>query len=424
MPEPTALDALDAVVRDGRIVLVEPDGAHVRAVDVETGEVRWRAPTHVTPDAAVIHDLGEGHLLIQLPSRLVTVDVATGRVLAEREGLRGWRFVFRNAGACALNGECDFAPIACDDGRPLGPTLSLRVDEWSHFEGGSYEVVCGGERRVIGRAGSLSLYVVETEEPPEVVAIADDGTVRWRDAGVACEACAPLGVGVSPDGSLCWTSDATERSLVVRAFDCATGRPRFSHGAPIPDGHRAVVGWVESPPGLLVSVASASGPGRATRLSVEGDERWSRDLAAGTLGVTEGLVVSSHPVALAGVERVARLRGRDGAVLEAEAAGGRDLRAVEGTLRFVPSGGSSERGGARVPPLRVFRFERDRGGSRALLGGRPVLELPGDGWVLAEHRSGERAWLVVAEDRGDRPDRVHVLRSGPDAGTRSEDAAR
>ncbi|MCZ7683848.1 MAG: hypothetical protein M5U28_35825 [Sandaracinaceae bacterium] len=97
-------------------------GAGAR-LDVETGTERWRAPTGATARAAVISDLGGGRLLVQLPSRFVTVDRQAGRVVGTRDFALGWRFVSRNAGACALNGECDFTPIACDDARPLGGPL-------------------------------------------------------------------------------------------------------------------------------------------------------------------------------------------------------------------------------------------------------------------------------------------------------------
>src|SRR4029079_11693587 len=89
------------------------------------------------------------------------------------------------------------------------------------------------------------------------------------------------------------------------------------------------------------------------------------------------------------------------------------LVVVRGELTVLPQGATSDRGGAMVQAPRVFRFLRDAHGSRAELGGRTVLSLPGDGWVLGEHRSARGTWLIVTEIVPGAPDRVHILRAPP-----------
>src|SRR5262245_58729490 len=113
-PRPSpAYDALDAIVRGPTLFLVDPDGTTLRAVALDTGAVRFTAPLGPTESAALIHDLGEGRLLVQTSHRFVTVDAATGAVVAARDSSPGWKFVWRTMGACALRSECTFEPIDC-----------------------------------------------------------------------------------------------------------------------------------------------------------------------------------------------------------------------------------------------------------------------------------------------------------------------
>ncbi len=79
---------------------------------------------------------------------------------------------------------------------------------------------------------------------------------------------------------------------------------------------------------------------------------------------------------------------------------------------IAPTGQGSDRGGAPIPAPRVFAFRRDRAGSAASVGGRVVLELPGDGFVLGEHATPSSTLLVVAETREGESDRLHVLAPG------------
>lgn len=412
LPERTdarTLEALDAVLRGGEVVLVESDGAHVRALDVETGAERWRAPTGATARAALLSDLGGGRLLVQLPSRFVTVDRQAGRVVATRELALGWRFVFRNAGACALNGECDFTPIACDDARPLGAPLSIRRLEL-HDDRGRH-ASCVGERVVIGRAGELSLYAVGLEGRPaaEVIALDGAGAVRWRSEAVACASCTPLGAGVSSDGTLCWTTDRLERELVVRAFECATGRPRFTRRVTTPAGHRhpaVVTGWLAQPAGLVISAHE-----EVALIGRDGRVLWERrDVPARTLALPEGTRTSDYPLALDAYDAVARLRPADGSTARSEQRRDGEIRAIEGAIALVPPGATYDRAGGHVEAPERFSFVRSRTGSRALLEARTVLTLEGDGWVTGEHRSERGAWLVITEPREGLPDRLHVLR--------------
>ena len=410
---PVVIEALDAVVREGVVVSVAPDGRAVAALDLATATERWRVSLAGPADAAVIHDLGRGRVLVQAAGRYTTIDTSTGERIAVREAPASWTFVHRGMGGCALRGECSLSPVSCDDGRPLGAAL-LGDRRWIHTprqdDGPSPR--CMGDLDVLAATDASVLVSSRTSQAPIVTAIDEGGSVLWRSSDPACASCAPLGAGAAPDGALCWTTDrrsATE--AIVRGFDCATGAVRFAHPIALGDRDRSseiVTGWSGSGPRPALLVQAGR---RAIALSVDGERLWHRPLPAGTLANLPALRVPSYPLAIDGVDAIAHLDPATGETLRTrEVASGREVRiASDGTIAVVREGSTFDRGGARVPPPEIFAFARAPTGSRATIGDREVLALPGDGWVLGEHREGERAWLVVAEARQGRPDRVHVL---------------
>ncbi|MCZ7683847.1 MAG: hypothetical protein M5U28_35820 [Sandaracinaceae bacterium] len=268
-----------------------------------------------------------------------------------------------------------------------------------HDELGSHSS-CVGERGVIGRAGELSLYAVELEGRPaaEVIALDGAGAVRWRSEAVACASCTPLGAGVASDGTLCWTTDRLDRELVVRAFECATGRPRFTRRVTTPAGHRhpaVVTGWLAQPAGLVISAHE-----EVALIAPGGRVLWERrGIPARTLAIPEGTRTSDYPLALDAYDAIAWLRPADGLGARTEHRRTGEIRAVAGVIAVVPAGATSDRAGGHVEAPSRFSFVRSRTGSRALLEGRTVLTLEGDGWVIGEHRSERGAWLVVTEPR-------------------------
>ena len=367
--------ALDAVVREGAVVFVVADGTEARSVDVATGVERWRAPLGAASQLAIIHDLGGGRLFVQVPGRATTLDAATGRVVAARAASRDWEFVHHGMGGCALRSDCALAPIACEDGRPLGPPLVgqsewiQESDEHGNMRGDSQR--CDADASVLAIAGELTLFVARNLEhgPTGTVVRAIDagGRTRWSAAAPACAQCAPLGGGASPDGRLCWTTDrAHEGEALVRGFDCATGQVRFSRALSI-DRATAyaglVTGFVPTPPSILVVAR-----GSVTTLAPNGATRWTRAIPVDAIALPIGLRVASFPLALEGFRAIVHVDATTGATVRAEQlAEGRELRVGDDSaIAVVRAGATGDRGGARVPAPEVFSFVRDRAGSHAL----------------------------------------------------------
>jgi hypothetical protein len=256
----------------------------------------------------------------------------------------------------------------------------------------------------LGRTGDLTLYhATRLPEGNEVLALDRTGAIRWRSSAVACEACAAIGSGVSPDERTCWTTDSGEREWIVRAFECASGRPLFEHrAARSQQAPTIVTGWAD--PGGIYVVAGGS----AALLARDGHPMWRRALRdPELLMVPPGLRVSEYPIAIGGYRGIDRV-ALDGTSTRIERG---ELRATGRGIAIAREGATSDRAGASVPAPEVFTFVRDRRGSHAEVGGRAVLSIAGDAWVLGEHRSARGAWLVVAEPRAGQPDRVHVVRA-------------
>lgn len=405
----------DAVLRDGLLWLVSPDGTTLSAIDLAAGVERFEISLGAPDLAAVIHDLGEHRLLVQSPSQYTTVDLTLGQVIAQRPAPGEWTFVWQSMGAVGLRSPCRFTPISREDGRQLGELLAPRTYRWSgeFDEDGRSFSGCYGDFEVLGAARGLSLYfasALDDSPLPVVLAIDTAGVERWRSRSLCRTSPPPLGAGVAPDGLLCWVTERDRPgSLTVRAFSCETGKVRFETPMTI-DAKTAydelVTGFVPTPPSILVSSR-----GRATALTPEGKVRWSRSQTDDVLVVPTGLVTPNYPLALDAFHSIESVSPATGERLEhLLAPDGSEIRiSARGTPEIALAGGTSDRGGARVAAPEVFVFIRDRSGSRALLRGQEVLSLPADGWVIGEHRNEEHTWLVVAQPREGKPDLVLIL---------------
>jgi len=418
-PRVRTLEALDAVVRGSVLYAVDPDGTSVRAIDLATDAVKFVAPIGTTENAALVHDLGRDRILVQTPHRLVTIDTTSGSVVFERPIDPGWRFVWRSAGACALRWACDFEPIDCATGRPIGQAFHGTYSHRRRVElGGEHHPDtphCESDFEVLGRAGDLSIFAAGPVRTPlvtdekELFAIASDGSVRWHRADLACVWCAPLGSGVADDGSLCWSSAvASETSIVVRAFDCASGRPRFTANAarePTARDPELVTGWVHGAGLFLLE------PTRARLLAPNGRPRWSRSVGRTVFVAPESATYSYYPLSLPAFETIEYVRVATGATTRTASSEGRDLRIDdEGRVAFQGRGQAGNRAGGPAPTLELFSFDRTPTRSAASFGGREVLTVPGDAWAIGEARIPSGVVLAVVEPNEGHPDRVHLVR--------------
>lgn len=395
--------ALDEIVRDGKLIFVDAEGATLRSVDVASGREMWRSPIGNGARSALLLDLGAGRVLVQISQRFVTLRLSDGSVLAEREAPAAWRFVKRNNGACALSEQCGLQPISCDDGRPLGEPLRGETVSYSEEDGVG---TCSSNLDILGKAGELSLYQLDST----VIARNASGATTWERSDAACENCVTFfGNGMASDGSLCWTSAHEESAITTRVFSCATGAASFVHRTLRPssaqDDRGFMTAWVSDPPGIFVASMNS-----ATLVAPDGSERWTAAVAEGALAMPEDAHVAAHPIGLNGARSLVTLDPRTGGVLRTAAVDSGELRIVEGHLEVHSGRATSDRGGAAVPAPLYFEFDRDRHGSRVLHRSEVLLALPGDGHVVGEVLTDAEAILVVAEVRHQMPDVVHVLR--------------
>lgn len=417
------LEALDAIVRGPTLYAVDPSGRTLRAIALDTGAVRFTTPLGQAESHALISELGQSRLLVQTPHRFVTVDTTNGNVVHTRDLAMPWSFVWRAAGACALRSECTFEPIDCRTGAPLGPplrgTYSHRMPIEPSDDAGEH---CESDFDVIGRAGELSLYLVgplsspnaRSREDPrasqtrEVIAIHDSGATRWRSTEVGCASCTRHGFGVASDGSLCWTSESGGMSSELKAFDCASGQKRFSQRLQHPRPYRdpeLLTAWV---PGRGLFALDAA---RVRLFAPNGRVLWSRAAAADHALVPSGALFPPYAIEIPGLRVIEHVDAANGATLRTEAADGRVIRiGPDGTLSFTAGLRGGERGGGDPGPITRFTFERARTQSRALVNGRAVLTIAGDAVALGELAGETQSVLAVAEYRGERPDRIHLVR--------------
>jgi len=399
------LEAQDAMVRGQRLVYVDATGTALVARDLATDREAWRVPLGEPAAASVLHVLDEDVVMVQqLGQAYTSVDTSTGDVVHQRSSPRRWTFVHRGMGGCGLVSDCALQPIDCRDGRPLGALLGgPTVKFW--IDGQHTDPVCTDEPTVWGAAAGMTLVRDTGGNEPRVVALGPDGPL-WSSPHPSCDDCEPVGAGIAPDGSLCWSTDRVgDERVEVKAFSCTTGALGFQGTWAVTRRSPYVgvlVGWA---PGLLLVV---HGRGAVAIDGATGQQRWRTELPAGELAVVPGLRLPSWPLDLA-ADSLVELDPASGAVTRRHAvADGQVVNVVGGELRIEPVGRSGGRGGGQhVAPLVQFAFERGRERSVARHDGVVIGHWPGDAWVVGEV-AGDPGWLVVNEVRA-AVDRLHVL---------------
>lgn len=276
--EPRAvLPAMVAIEAGPVVVYMPPDLRSVLAVDAD-GKRRWRVPIG---DQGGIRDLDRlgPHVVAYAGTEALLLAADSGKILGRRPnvvlgtpgGARGCR-VREEEGACAIDCECRFEVVSCDDLHALGaPALLPSFEEEVDGQRESHCPIFSGA--LVGRAGELVItrFPSATDKPffavPEVTLARDahSGREVWRSSALGFFDAALSGVG--RDG-VCY---AGERAGSVVVFDCqrgsvlwrraATGRgaePQVEaseRGLFVRDGTRAtLLGWRDGQPLWEVSV--------------------------------------------------------------------------------------------------------------------------------------------------------------------------
>lgn len=274
--------ALGAVVTDAEIVVLEPDGRHLGAVDWRTGDARWRIELSATVSAQ-LYSLGD-RVLVHDQDRAVVVEAARGRVLGRHDAPpgRAWPYVHGVAmrrDACAWVGPCGIQVFDCSNGAPRGPYLaSSEVHLYGVSDDPSeHSSSCSPVPRLLGRHGSTVALVAaapRTDEAgrpagsiPAVLGHDPTGQLLWQQA-------LPSGLapaGTTEDGT-CWVLD--EDAPALWALDCETGTVRWER--PLGPGRLRAHG-------LHDDIVIAREHGNRWRLSAyataDGEPSWSTRLA-------------------------------------------------------------------------------------------------------------------------------------------------
>ncbi len=271
-----------------RLILLEEDFVHLRAVDPASGAASWRLEAQSDPGGQ--HDLyayGE-RVLMHAGPRLVTVDAAAGRRLGEAKALyngsdRGCRLQIAGD-ACAYVCECLIQPITCGTGAPLGEGFASSENHIYFEMGEPHDSVCPIEPQLLGRAGELTVALVEDGAGlMGAVGVDPAGSVRWRLDGLIPRrgifGGGGVEAGMAESGGLCWLMDAYEGDLV--GFDCAAGKRLWGETIELRE-RRARVRWLAVDGGRLwVHTSGDAGGSAELRDPASGRRIWAHTIPGG-----------------------------------------------------------------------------------------------------------------------------------------------
>jgi len=433
----------DPAIGDGAVYAVAGDV--LSAVDIASGDRRWRSPAGRTAWAPIV--MASGVHVITDDGTLVSVDAASGAVTRTQQLVPGeptdlivmptvdGSRILTGAGGDVPWIHTSYRSVAVADGAardairfetrvtPLdtGPLPRPAVIEAGTLVMGDDNVLRllppVGEARVLYTAAGPSPFLLAAgdtaviEEGREVVVVGIDGAVRWRfDLG------AELQIDVTIDNDALYAITADSRLV---ALDLATGKPLWEHAVaasglapPVVDGEgglllsgggvvtrldakTGVVAWA-APPDAFGRIVVAGGvvfyaslastrPGLTALALEDGRELWSTAEGFGlTVAAGEGLAV-----AVTGENRLVAFELRDGAVRWSVPVTSEVLDdvVVRAGLVYVAETGRGEDIGQRGSLVRVLDTERGR-----LLGS---IESPGTSFTpfLALVDAGDRLIL-------------------------------
>lgn len=288
----------DVVAAPGRIVVLDQDFLHVRAIDARTGAELWRNKVQERANGRhTMFPVGERVLLFAGPT-LVAIDVRDGRVVGSHPagGFHGgddscglhvvrdlapppWRGHVPGDSdrvACAVSCSCSLALLRCDTGAPL-IRFDSSVTHIYHSLSEPHDNVCWKPPKLLGRVKGRTLVVHEGESGEYTAAALEGDKVAWREPWLGDVLGRYRPVGGDAAGDACWSSDGDQ--LVV--WTCSTGKLRWRAEFERPDdGYVDAEVRVLAPGRLLVERRGAARNLVEARALAGGKLLWRRALAA------------------------------------------------------------------------------------------------------------------------------------------------
>ncbi|MEM7156133.1 MAG: PQQ-binding-like beta-propeller repeat protein [Myxococcota bacterium] len=228
--------AASTAVAGPDLIVLEPDGRHINAVDWRDGEARWRIQVP-TSGSARLYGLGD-RVLLHDRDRATVIEADRGRVLGRHPAPLDDRWphnhgVVRRKDACAWVSPCGIRAFDCETGAPHGRYFASieRADSDEGGEAGQAETSCSPTPQLLGRHEDVTVFIAalprtdETGRPagsaPSLVGLADDSeeplwSVPLRSARIVA--------GLTDDGG-CFSLD--EDAPALRMYECATGEVRW-----------------------------------------------------------------------------------------------------------------------------------------------------------------------------------------------------
>jgi hypothetical protein len=385
---------LDGVAVPGRVVVLEPDAAHVHAAEPGAGEIAWRR--RLPAEGTGAHTLtADGYRVLLHGGRHLTVlDARDGRILGRNDDVpaHGRHHVEVLGGACAVVGPCAIEVVDCIEAARLGPALGSKGD------------TCRYAPSVLGRTAEVSLVIAPDGDSARVHAISTGDRRGWS---VDVSATPRLQAGVADGLDAVWIVDDA-RVLVRRA---STGEERWRAPLGMLVDRATVHG------GLLVIVGRSGRRTTAVAFELDtGRERWRRRLGSRRVVLMAG--DDPAPVATGGWRTYEILAPQTGASVGRIAAARDERLWADVDEGYVRTDGDIDELAADGALLRLQPFT---GGDVLAIGATHVVSRAGrdllfhDRILLRERARLERDFAVDTSSAALGPHRV-LLRRGDEAG--------
>jgi hypothetical protein len=415
----------DAIVVGSQLVVLDRDSLSVSGYSVVSGTKRWTRPFQTAAvGGQMLQRLGRDRVLVRGDDKLSVIALSDGALVVQHAvRMEDRAYLWERDGACGLHGSCSVQLVDCETAKPLGPPLRGQIKSRMSYDGSEHHSGCWGfEVQLLGRARDTIVYVArEAEGAGANSAFGFDaaaGKIRWQSPAIPCAYCLEQQIGMSPDGTVCWSWGG--EALV--GFDCVTGKVRWSR----PVGEPRLAIWAGDDAGGVFVAAGAT----ATLFDPKtGATRWTVPVAPDEVPLpTGGRVPPLSDVSMqwSGPKGFVLLDPKSGATVERKAGGAWVVRG-DRPGQIVLSAQRIERDQTGqaieqlVPPVTIVSRGRAAGTGKgppneALLSTRTgtaaFAQLDHDAWLLGELADADAVLAVLMVATQPRSVRIYRVARG------------